>query len=156
MCRLMVAAQDVYSMNPKQRKNRASLILLVVMLLLYFLFFRKNNNNGNASRDDQYTTTSKSDKRQKKFRQHAVYYTKHALCRMDCRQIDSSEVREILADGEINYAKSDLKSSPCPKYALEGITHDKQRVRVIVGDCDSRASIVTVIDLDHEFECDCK
>ncbi len=143
-------------MNPKQKKNRASLILLVVMLVLYFAFFRKKEGANNVSRDDRSVVSNKSDKRQKKFRQHAVYYTKHALCRMDCRQIDSSEVQEILADGEINYAKSDLKSSPCPKYALEGLTHDHQRVRVIVGDCDSRASIVTVIDLDHEFECDCK
>lgn len=143
-------------MNPKQRKNRASLILLVIMLVLYFAFFRKKEGGDNVSGNDRAAVSNKSDKRQKKFRQHAVYYTKHALCRMDCRQIDSSEVREILADGEINYAKSDLKSSPCPKYALEGLTHDRQRVRVIVGDCDSRASIVTVIDLDHEFECDCK
>lgn len=126
------------------------------MLVLYFAFFRKKEGGDNVSGNDRAAVSNKSDKRQKKFRQHAVYYTKHALCRMDCRQIDSSEVREILADGEINYAKSDLKSSPCPKYALEGLTHDRQRVRVIVGDCDSRASIVTVIDLDHEFECDCK
>lgn len=143
-------------MNPKQRKNRASLILLVIMLVLYFAFFRKKEGGSSVSSNERASVANKSDKRQKKFRQHAVYYTKHALCRMDCRQIDSSEVQEILADGEINYAKSDLKSSPCPKYALEGLTHDRQRVRVIVGDCDSRASIVTVIDLDHEFECDCK
>ena len=143
-------------MDPKQRKNRASLILLVVMLLIYFLFFRKTENKERATRRDSSTNIQKADKREKKFRQHAVYYTKHALCRMDCRQIDSSEVREVLADGEINYAKSDLKSNPCPKYALEGLTHDHQRVRIIVGDCDSRASIVTVIDLDHDFECDCQ
>lgn len=143
-------------MDPKQRKNRASLILLVVMLLIYFLFFRKTDNNESATRRDVSTKIQKADKREKKFRQHAVYYTKHALCRMDCRKIDSSEVREVLADGEINYAKSDLKSNPCPKYALEGLTHDHQRVRIIVGDCDSRASIVTVIDLDHDFECDCQ
>lgn len=143
-------------MNPKQRKNRASLILLVVMLVIYFVFFRKKEGTNKDSRNHRSIVSNKSDKRQKRFRQHAVYFTKHALCRMGCRQIDSSEVREILADGEINYDKSDLKSSPCPKYALEGLTHDQQRVRVIVGDCESRASIVTVIDLDHDFECDCK
>jgi hypothetical protein len=58
--------------------------------------------------------------------------------------------------GVINYNKSDLKDKPCPTYAVEGITHDKQRVRIVVGDCDVKAGIITVIDLENEFECDCK
>ena len=75
---------------------------------------------------------------------------------MVCRSIDESEVKEILQDGEINYSKSDMKSNPCPKYAVEGTTHDGQHVRIIVGNCKTQASVVTVIDLDNEVECDCK
>ena len=74
---------------------------------------------------------------------------------MDCRAIDESEVKEILRAGSINYSKSDLKAEPCPKYALEGVTHDGQYVRIIVGDCASQASIVTVIDLKNDYACDC-
>jgi hypothetical protein len=40
-------------------------------------------------------------------------------------------------------------------YAVEGVTHDGQKVRIIVGDCSSQASIVTVIDLENDFECEC-
>lgn len=74
---------------------------------------------------------------------------------MECREIDASEVKEIVQGGTINYNKSELKANPCPKYAVEGITHDKQHVRIVVGDCSSQASIITVIDLENEFECDC-
>ena len=48
-----------------------------------------------------------------------------------------------------------MKSKPCPKYAVEGTTHDGQHVRIIVGNCNTQASIVTVIDLNNDVECDC-
>jgi len=82
-------------------------------------------------------------------------YSNHAKCRMQCRKISQAEVEEIMREGKINYNKSDLKDKPCPTYALEGITKDNQRVRVVVGDCNNEAVIITVIDLDHEFECTC-
>ncbi len=74
---------------------------------------------------------------------------------MNCRQIDESEVKEILKEGRINYNKSDLKKKPCPVYAVEGMTHDRQHVRIVVGNCSSQASVITVIDLEQEFECEC-
>ncbi|CAN5488547.1 hypothetical protein BH11BAC2_BH11BAC2_01650 [soil metagenome] len=135
--------------TPKQRKQLTSFVILVVLVILYLLFFRKEENNVVDKRH-------KIDKREKAFRHNRVYYTKHARCRMDCRHIDESEIKEILEIGEINYAKSETNAQPCPKFALEGITHDKQHVRIIVGDCDSQASIITVIDLDTAFKCDCE
>ena len=113
------------------------------MIIIYLLFFKKSNNSE--------TNNQRVDHREKAFRHHQVYYTKHARCRMECRQIDESEVKEILEEGKINYSKSETESTPCPKYALEGITHDKQHVRIIVGDCKTEASIITVIDLDNAW-----
>ncbi len=50
-----------------------------------------------------------------------INYSKHARCRMDCRHVTESEVQEILKDGKINYAKSELQSDDChKKYAVEG------------------------------------
>jgi hypothetical protein len=141
-------------MKNSARKNKISLLLLVVMVIVYLLFFRKDKESRNV--DQERTTQQRSvDHREKRFRHNTVYYTVHAKCRMKCRNIDQLEVEEILDEGNINYAKSDLKNKGCPKYALEGITHDKQHVRVIVGDCESQASIITVIDLDTDFECEC-
>ncbi|MBK6446061.1 MAG: DUF4258 domain-containing protein [Bacteroidetes bacterium] len=126
----------------RAKQAKISLVILAVLAVLYF-FFGKNNTNTSI------------DRREKAFRHNEIKLTKHAQCRMDCRQIDESEVKDILAKGAINYNKSDLKDKPCPTYALEGITKDNQRVRVVVGDCNNEAVIITVIDLDHEFECTC-
>ncbi len=137
-------------MNTKTRSSYLKLILLIIMVIIYLIFFRKSNKLNQLGNSD------KIDHREKEFRHHHLYFTKHARCRMDCRHIDESEIKDILHDGEINYAKSETNASPCPKYALEGMTHDHQHVRIIVGDCKTDASIITVIDLDHDFNCDCK
>ncbi len=135
-------------MGLSKKKNFGSLLVLGILLVLYLLFFKKPTEENNP-------TQIKRDHREAAFRHQQIYYTKHAQCRMDCRSIDESEVKEILQTGEINYSKSDMKSKPCPKYAVEGTTHDGQHVRIIVGNCSSQASIVTVIDLNNDVECDC-
>ena len=60
-----------------------------------------------------------------------IIYTKHAQCRMDCRHIDETEVKEILQKGTINYTKSDSTIILIQSMQLEGITHDGQEVRII-------------------------
>jgi uncharacterized protein YpmS len=85
-----------------------------------------------------------------------IIYTRHAKCRMDCRMIDGSEVEEILLKGSINYQKSDLRSAPDPKYALEGNTHDGQHVRIVFANSPRGPVVITVIDLDKEWSCNCK
>ncbi len=82
------------------------------------------------------------------------FFTKHARCRMECRSITQKEVKEIVRKAEVNYNKSELDASQGPKYALEGYTSkDKQHVRIIVAPKQKHLSIVTVIDLDKEWEC---
>ncbi|MBO9204496.1 MULTISPECIES: DUF4258 domain-containing protein [Niastella] len=85
-----------------------------------------------------------------------LIYTKHARCRMGCRHIDESEVKEILEKGRINYRKSEPAGRPDPKYALEGSTHDGQQVRIIFAPAKRGMVVITVIDLDNEWSCDCK
>ena len=82
-------------------------------------------------------------------------YTKHARCRMDCRHIDETEVKEILKDGIINYQKSQYENTDNPKYALEGWSHDKQHLRIIFAPTEDALVVVTCIDLETEFECHC-
>lgn len=143
-------------MADKKRKQLYSAILLGILLIIYLLFLRKDQQSDTSRRPaQQKTSRQRVDHREADFRHNRIYYTKHGRCRMDCRHIDESEVKEILRDGTINYAKSDLKAKPCPSYAVEGTTHDGQHVRIIVGDCSSQASIVTVIDLENDFECEC-
>ena len=84
-----------------------------------------------------------------------LIFSKHARCRMDCRKIDESEVREILKSGTINRKKiqSDKRGMT---YPVEGYTHDKQHVRIVFAPKDDALVVVTVIDLDTEWKCDCK
>ena len=87
----------------------------------------------------------------------AIHYSKHAKCRMECRHIDETEVQEILAIGTINFQKSELDADACKKrYAVEGQTHDNQRVRIIFAPCKTIETVVTVIDLGKEWSCDCR
>ncbi len=85
-----------------------------------------------------------------------IIYTKHARCRMGCRHIDESEVKEILEQGVINERKSEPAGRPDPKYALEGRTHDGQQVRIVFAPTNRGMLVITVIDLDTDWTCDCK
>lgn len=84
-----------------------------------------------------------------------LQYSNHAKCRMDCRHITQQEVEETMRDGKINYRKSDLKNPRCPRYAVEDVTRDNQRVRVVFAQCNNYTEVVTVIDLDTEWTCEC-
>ena len=84
-----------------------------------------------------------------------IEYTQHARCRMACRQITEEEVKEIMETGKINYRKTDVHDRPCPTYVLEGFTHDNQHIRIVFAQCDFKTKVVTTIDLDKEWACDC-
>ncbi|MEI7627492.1 MAG: DUF4258 domain-containing protein [Bacteroidota bacterium] len=86
-----------------------------------------------------------------------MHYSKHARCRMECRHIDESEIKDILEHGTINYRKSELQREPCRnKYAVEGLSKDGQKLRVIFAPCNNEMTVVTCIDLGVEWSCDCK
>ncbi|MEP7165491.1 MAG: DUF4258 domain-containing protein [Ferruginibacter sp.] len=83
-----------------------------------------------------------------------ITYSKHARCRMECRHIDESEVKEILKRGGINYDKVENDAKGI-SYPLEGITHDQQHVRIVFAPHENELVVVTVIDLEKEWPCNC-
>ncbi|GAB2816505.1 DUF4258 domain-containing protein [Ferruginibacter profundus] len=91
------------------------------------------------------------------FNRHSghLIYTKHARCRMECRHIDETEVQEILDNGILNNNKIE-ESDKGKSYPLEGVTHDKQHVRIVFAPKQENLVVVTVIDLDKDWYCDCK
>jgi hypothetical protein len=82
-------------------------------------------------------------------------YSKHALCRMDCRQISKEDVEEIMEEGVINLSKSDRNDKPCPTFALQGETKDNERLRIVFAQCENETRVVTCINLKEEFKCHC-
>ena len=134
---------------------------ILIVVLGAALFFVKRC-QGNTKKADVTTNDKRKDpasdvNRNRGFDRRISYieYTEHAKCRMQCRHISQAEVEEIMQDGTVNYKKSDLNDRPCPTYALEGVTHDNQRVRIVYAQCDLKTKVVTVIDLNTDWSCDC-
>ncbi len=96
--------------------------------------------------------------KQRSFNKNRGYtLTRHAKCRMDCRNIDDQDIRDILKNGKNNYKKSEPNKKPCPIKALEGYaSKDKQHIRVIAATCPNKTKIITVIDLKRNYDCYCK
>lgn len=74
---------------------------------------------------------------------------------MACRNIDEKEVEQILLEGRINYAKSQQTGAD-PRYAIEGRTSDNQQVRIVYAATNSSIVVVTAIDLEMDWPCNCK
>ncbi len=128
-------------------KGIINIILLVTMaILIVFLYAKKSAISTNNNNKD--VTNRRPQK---------LFYTKHAKCRMACRHFDESEVWEILETGKVNKNKTRQEGGVCPTYALEGTTHDGQHARMVYAICESGdVRVVTVIDLDRDWPCDCK
>lgn len=124
-------------------KKGSAIKYLLLLLTAFGLYWFSNQ----SSRPDQEISFDRS--------LTPLIYTKHARCRMDCRHIDEAEIQEILRNGKINYQKSEPDSKPDPKFALEGITRDRQSVRIIFAPSKRGMVVVTCIDLDEEWTCHC-
>ena len=148
-------------------KKYLPFIFLIAAALL--LFFIKQNQRGEDAqkpkveqKEEKVTVpailpTDEEPDEVEGFNRNATHiiFSKHAKCRMDCRKIDEAEVKEILKSGKINYKKiqSDKRGKT---YPVEGYTHDKQHVRIVFAPKDDGLVVVTVIDLNTEWSCDCK
>jgi hypothetical protein len=127
--------------------NKYANILKAFMVLLALLLQFSCELPGEASDNSSQKVISTTAK---------LEYTRHALCRMECRGVTEEEIREVLREGKINYQKSDPKDKPCPTYAIEDRVADGQLLRIVFATCAQKVKVVTCIDLEQEFECDCK
>ncbi len=137
---------------PVNKKYTSILFLIAAILLLFWV---KNNQQGDSGQK-KFPTEKKVENRPYLDRSLTeIVYSKHARCRMECRQIDESEVKEIWKKGILNEDKIE-KSSKGSSYPLEGRTHDGQRVRIVFAPQGEKLVVVTVIDLEKEWACECE
>ena len=134
------------------KKYLPFIVLLAAALLLFYV---KKNQRGSFTRNpgSNITIPAVTDTGFNR-NIHKIFYSKHARCRMDCRHIDESEVMEILQTGKLNEDKIE-EDNRGKTYPLEGVTHDRQHVRVVFAPKQDELVVVTVIDLDKEWECNC-
>ena len=83
-----------------------------------------------------------------------LVYSRHAKCRMGCRQIDTEEVEDILMNGKINYSRVEEDEEGIT-YPIEGLTKDRQYVRIVYAPKPDAIIVVTAIDLEKEWPCSC-
>lgn len=137
---------------------------LILAVFFVIALVVKQYREGSATHTEPTTTTQnrsgeksvRSENNLERFRnpEEEYFFTKHARCRMECRHITQKEVKEIVRKAQVNYNKSDMNDPKGPTYALEGYTaQDRQHVRIIVAPKQKHLSIVTVIDLDEDWNC---
>jgi hypothetical protein len=127
--------------NSNKNLNRNILIfILVIFLLIKGISWWKAENE---------TTVNK------RFQDSNLILTKHVKCRMDCRQITLEEIKEIIGQGKVNVSKSGIGSKGDSTFALEGFSHEKQHIRVVVAPENEGLVIITCIDLNKEWPCNC-
>ena len=131
-------------------KKALPYIFLGLVVIAALAIKRCNNTGSGPSTTDNINRNNGLDRRV-----GFLEYTQHAKCRMGCRHITQEEVKFILQNGTINYRKSEAQGHPCPTYALEGYSPEKQHLRIVFAQCDYKTKVVTCIDLDTEFECHC-
>ncbi len=82
--------------------------------------------------------------------------TKHVRCRMDCRSVTLREIKEIIENGTVNDQKSGIGKKGDSTFAIEGISSDGQHLRVVVApEKNGRLVVITCIDLEKEWPCNC-
>ena len=145
------------------RSNTGRGIILVILIaaVLFARLYRQTSHydrSAHRSENHQPDNTSAGGGHQSVIDPStSLIYTRHARCRMDCRHISEDDIREVLREGYINEAKSQQNQTPCPTYAIEEDRHkDGVRLRLVFAKCDHETKVVTCIDRDHEYECDCK
>ncbi len=123
-------------------KRRNVLVPIFLLVLLFFVFLIRRWNE--PERKEAFDR-----------RPSSLVFTKHALCRMACRQISKDEIEEIMKKGVINFNKSNRRGRPCPTFALQGRTTSREYIRVIFSQCATETKVITCYNLEEEFSCDC-
>lgn len=122
-----------------------AIIRLISCLLFFFISCDEINISNVSQNNDEWQINSTTK----------ITYSKHAKCRMECRFIDEDEVREILIKKNINHDRTRINEKG-ESVAFEGITHDNQKVRIVAAKkSQNHIHIVTVIDLEQKWHCEC-
>ncbi len=69
-------------------------------------------------------------------------FSEEAALVFDQSELDSTDLKNILTEGDVNFSKSNTKLDSCRTYFIEGSTKDK-KVNMLIENCDSIAKIKT-------------
>jgi hypothetical protein len=123
-------------------KTKGATYSLIIVVVLIFIFIFQQ---------------SREPRRKEAFDRDppSLEYTKHALCRMECRDISEEDINEIMKKGIINFGMSNRSDKPCPTFALQGETNSGEKIRIIFAQCQTETKVVTCYNLQENPSCDC-
>jgi hypothetical protein len=128
---------------PTGKSKTSAITLLIILFFGIIAWGLKKCNQSKQNYPNRTVNAEAGD-----WRHHKIIYTKHARCRMECREITEDEVNYILENGTINEEKSDEEDDEaeghCQSFALEGITKDGQNVRIVFGACEKITKVIRV------------
>jgi len=125
------------------KKRGFTVIIFFIIIIIGFWTWHQN-------REAEFSITKNS------FRDTShLIFTKHARCRMDCRHINKKEINEIILTGNVNSSKNGRGNKGDETYALEGYSYEHQHLRVVVAPETDGLVVITCIDLDKEWPCNC-
>ncbi len=78
----------------------------------------------------------------KNIRNKEIVYSEVALNSLRSRQLDSSDVGQILRKGDVDFSESNTKLDSCKQYVIEG-TLEQIKMRIRVENCAKIATIMT-------------
>jgi hypothetical protein len=138
----------------KLNKFSPYLILLAAIILFYWV---KTNQRGSRMPEPERVTVETRQEEEEGFTRQpdSIFYTRHSRCRMNCRKISEAEIKEIIAGGKLNKKKIQSYEDRV-SYPLEGKTSNDRLLRIVVATRRNSLVIVTAIDLDRDWPCDCK
>lgn len=100
-----------------------------ITLLVFFL-------NGKKSRCSWFP----NERILKIIREKHLVYSDTLLKQINAKQIDSTYIKNILLDGNVDFSKSQTRNNPCRRYHIDYYTKEKSSV-LQVKICDSIATL---------------
>lgn len=79
----------------------------------------------------------------KDLRSKPLHYAAEVQDLLENKQLDSTDVHLFFREGDIDFGKSDTKSTPCRTYVIEGFVKEKEAV-ITVQNCKQRVTVEKV------------
>ncbi len=90
-----------------------------------------------------------NDRMLKIIRSKQINYSDNINDAISTKRIDSTDINNILVNGEIDFSKSQTKNNPCREYLIHG-ENDQKIMSITVKICDSIATIQNIFISEND------
>ena len=77
-------------------------------------------------------------------------------CQVKCLNISEETIKDLMANGNVNFSESQVHNSECPVYAVEGDGFPEGELKAFFKKCDSLTILASVSYIDKSNRCACE